>query len=37
MLYNPCGVCYGAGVGLVCLGFLCRYVPLCEDKKEEYV
>ena len=21
----------------VCLGFLCRYAPLCEDKKEEYV
>ena len=23
--------------GLVCLGFLCRYASLCEDKKEEYV
>ena len=26
MLHNPCGVCYG----LVCIGFLCRFVPLCE-------
>ena len=32
-----CTILAVSATGLVCLGFFCRYAPLCEDKKEEYM